>query len=291
MLDSGSTARNAATALLAALSLLLTGCFVTPGKFDSTLILGNDNSFTYIYNGEVFFFALSPGSLSDSDDEEFSPSDCFDEDTYEDRECTQAEITEQRAEWNEGAADRKRKKERDAQEAARFLGGLDPNDPEAGNKMAAMLERQRGWNSVVYKGDGVFNVEYSVSGMLSHDFSFPVMEGVPLPSPFMQVILREGDQLRVNAPGFAMQEGGNPMTGMMMGGFAQGLKEAAAGEGTDSKKGIPEMAGTFRIITNGRILANNTDEGPSIEATRQTLTWDISPSTSSAPTALIQLGE
>lgn len=291
MPETGSSKRNLATTLLAALSILLTGCFITPGKFDSTLVLGKDNSFTYTYNGEVFFFALSPGSLSDGDDEEFSPSDCFDKDTYEDRECTEAEISEQRAEWEEGAAERQRKNEREAQEAARILGGIDPNDPEAGNKMAAMLERQKGWNSVTYAGDGVFNVEYSVSGMLSHDFAFPVMEGIPVPSPFLQVIVRDGDQVRVNAPGFAMQEGGNPMTGLMMGGFAQGMKEAAAGEGNENAKGVPDMEGTFRIITNGRILANNTDEGPAMEATRQTLTWDISSSTSSAPTALIQLGE
>ena len=50
------------------------------------------------------------------------------------------------------------------------------------------------------------------------------------------------------------------------------------------------MEGTFRIVTDGRILANNTDEGPSEGAGGQVLEWKVNKRTQSAPMALIQLG-
>ena len=53
---------------------------------------------------------------------------------------------------------------------------------------------------------------------------------------------------------------------------------------------IPEMDGTFRIVTDGRILANNTDEGPVEGAGGQVLEWQVNRRTQSAPMALIQLG-
>ena len=281
--------RSAASLLLAALSLMLTGCLITPGKFDSTLTLNQDNSFSFSYNGELFFLALSPSAFGSGSDAQFESSECYDSD-YEERDCTPEEVAEQQAEWDTEQA---RKKEKDAEEAKKMsalMGGIDPNDPEAGNKFAEMLERQRGWDSVQYVGEGLFNVRYSASGQLSHDLTFPVIEGVPMPNPFIQVILRDDNVVRVNAPGFAAQEGGGPMAGMMMGGFSQGMNEAMAEESEDGKTGIPEMRGTFRVVTNGRILANNTDEGPAATATGETLQWYISPTTSSAPTALVKLG-
>ena len=50
------------------------------------------------------------------------------------------------------------------------------------------------------------------------------------------------------------------------------------------------MDGTFRILTDGRILANNTDEGPSEGTAGQVLEWKVNQRTQSAPMALIQLG-
>ena len=45
--------------------------------------------------------------------------------------------------------------------------------------------------------------------------------------------------------------------------------------------------GTFTIVTEGRILANNTDEGPVDTARGQALVWEIDQRTEQAPTALI----
>ena len=54
--------------------------------------------------------------------------------------------------------------------------------------------------------------------------------------------------------------------------------------------GMPELDGSFAIVTDGEILANNTDEGPAPFTTGQMLEWKISPRTAAAPTALVRLG-
>ncbi|MXP46929.1 hypothetical protein GRI43_05940 [Altererythrobacter luteolus] len=289
--------RNGAVSLLLALSMMLTGCFVTPGQFDSTLTLNRDESFSFSYEGEIFFLGLSQLAMMGSNSEETYEADgCFDEDTYEDRECTAAEIAEQEAEWQAGAEERRLKREQEAKQMAQMMGGIDPTDPEAGNELAQKLARQRGWESVEYAGDGLFNVRYAVSGRLTHDLTFPILEGVPVPSPFVQVILRDEGKVRVNAPGFTASEGNNPMSGLMMGGMAGGMA-AAMSEGANAEEsggampGVPMMDGTFRIITNGSILANNTDEGPVGGVSAQTLTWNVSLKTAAAPTALIHLAQ
>ena len=53
---------------------------------------------------------------------------------------------------------------------------------------------------------------------------------------------------------------------------------------------VPEMDGTFRIVTDGQILANNTDEGPRAAPEGQVLEWRVNQRTENAPMALIRLG-
>lgn len=173
-----------------------------------------------------------------------------------------------------------------------MMGGIDPSDPEASAALVELLERQKGWERVVDKGNGVFDVRYSIEGELSHDFMFPVMEGFPVTNPFVQIILREGDVVRINAPGFAANGEGGPMAGMMAGmGNMGGLADMNAQNGQDGENmpEVPAVEGTFTIVTNGDIRANNTDEGPNPTSTGQMLVWDISPRTTQAPTALIDM--
>ncbi len=103
--------------------------------------------------------------------------------------------------------------------------------------------------------------------------------------------MRDGNVVRVNAPGFAAQNGG-PM-GAMMGGMPgmaglAGMGDPAAG-GNDEMPNIPTIEGTFTITTSGTIRANNTDEGSQTTASGETLSWEISPRTQAAPTALIDM--
>ena len=279
-----------ATAMLAGLSLLLTGCFITPGKFTSELVLTEDDRFTFTYEGEIFFLGLSSLAEMGAAAEEFTPDTCYDDDTFEERECTAEELAEQRANWDAMAEFRAAEAAREAEQMSAIMGGIDPSDPEASAELVALLERQEGWNRVVDKGDGVFDVSYSVSGELSHDFMFPVIEDFPMANPFVQIILRDGDVVRVNAPGFAASNESNPMGGMMggMAGMA-GLAALGGEEGAPEMPDIPVIEGTFTIVTSGNIRANNTDEGPADTAEGQRLEWEISPRTSAAPTALIDL--
>lgn len=272
-----------AAALAAASSLALTGCLLSPGAFTSELQLMKDGSFTYSYDGEIQMLALSKLAEMGNEAEEFEAV-CYD-DEFDERDCTLAEVNEQRAEWDAEAGERAAEKRKEAEEMKAFLGGIDPSNPEAAQELAAKLQRQRGWEQVTYMGDGLFDVDFRVSGRMTHDFAFPVIEKMPMGNMFVTVVLRDGDQVRVDAPGFAAQGGGNPMQGMMAGmaGLAQMSEE---NEGQESGKiVVPE--GTFTIVTDGRILANNTDEGPQPNARGQALVWNISPRTEQAPTALI----
>jgi hypothetical protein len=283
--------RIAATALLAGLSLLLTGCFITPGKFTSELVLTEQNRFTFNYEGEIFFLGLSSLAQMGSASEEFAPQECFSDETFEQRECTEDELAQQRADWDAGAEFRAQQAAEQAKQLAQVMGGIDPTDPEASAELVRLLLRQKGWNRVEDKGNGMFDVSYSVSGELSHDFVFPMIEGFPMTNPFVQLILRDGEVVRVNAPGFAAQSESNPMAGMM-GGMA-GLTGLAAlgneGEQPAETPNLPMLEGTFTIVTSGMIRANNTDEGSVTTARGEELVWTISPRTSAAPTALIDL--
>ncbi|MCU0949283.1 MAG: hypothetical protein MUF47_13710 [Porphyrobacter sp.] len=296
-----STIRLRAAAVLAGLSLALAGCFITPGKFTSELALTGPDSFVFSYDGEIFFIGLSKlAQMGAGLDDTFVPSECYDEETFETRDCTEDEIASQRADWDAGAAERIEAKKKEAAQMAAIMGGIDPSDPKAADDLVKLLQRQKGWERVVHKGDGVFDVSYRAAGTLGHDFMFPVIEGFPATNPFVQMIQRKGGQVRINAPGFAAQNGdasGMGGLGAMMGmGSLAGLAAMGAAEEMGKSDGeaatlagVPMIEGTFtvRAAPGMRILANNTDEGPTETATGEALVWQITPRTTQAPTALI----
>ena len=95
--------------------------------------------------------------------------------------------------------------------------------------------------------------------------------------------------VRVEAPGFTGQSA-NPYQNMMMAGAASSFPVATGAQDPAAPPATPEMEGTFRIVTDGRILANNTDEGPLPGQGGQVLEWKVSRRTQAAPMALILLG-
>lgn len=256
--------------------LMLSGCFVSPGSFTSTLDIRSDSSFTYDYDGQIYMLAMS--DLAEMAEEAEGPKPCFDEETGEQRECTAEEVKQREQESQQ---------EREMMRA--MMGGLDTSDEEAVSELASNLERQAGWNRVEYAGDGMFNVEFAISSTLGHDFSFPVIEGMPLSNGFVLASLRDGDQVRITAPGFTAD--GNPFQAMLggMAGMFAGMAEQGDGEQAEATPDMPQPDGTFRIITDAAILANNTDEGPQQSAAGQVLEWDVSSRSAAAPTALLQL--
>lgn len=280
----------AAAVFAVAATFALAGCFVSPGKFEATLDLRRDGTFTFSYGGEIYLLALSKlAEMSAGQDQPFVETPCYDDETFEERACTEEELAEQRGAWEQQAESRRQQAEREAERMRQVLGGIDPSDPAAAEELAARLRRQEGWKRVEYRGDGMFDVEFSLASRFGHDFAFPTLEPFPMANSFVIANLRQGGSVRVEAPGFSGQSG-NPYQSMMMAGMASSFPVAAGAEDPAAASALPAMEGTFRIVTDGRILSNNTDEGPVASARGQVLEWKVSRRTQAAPMALIQLG-
>lgn len=275
-------------AIAGGLAMLMTGCMLAPGKFVSELMLMRDGTFAYSYEGEIHLLSMSQLSQMGQSmaEGEFMAESCYDSETFEERECTAEELAQQRADYDQRMADKKRTDEEEARKMREMFGGIDPTDPASGDELAKRLERQAGFDKVTHKGNGLFEVSFRVSGRLDHDFVFPTFERLPVGNYFLFAGRRDDGSVRIDAPGFVGQPAGNPMQAMM-GGMNQG---SASGNG-DLPPGMPTPDGTFSIITDGEILANNTDEGPAADPRGRKLSWKIDSSTTTPPTALIGLAK
>ncbi len=262
--------------------LLLTGCLLSPGRFVSELYLLDNDRFAFTYEGEIEMLALSKLAKMAEGEEQVFEAECYD-DEWDIRECTSAEVEKQRAQWDAEAEERRATAGRGAGEMPDLLGESDPNDPAAAEEIAAPMQRQRGWERVSYIGEGLFDVEFAVEGTLTHDFVFPTLEGMLGATPFVSVNLREDGKVRVDAPGYFSRAKDNPMFG------SASIAKMALAEADASGEAprIVRPEGTFTLVTSGRILANNTDEGPAPHAQGQALEWTIGPATHQPPTALI----
>lgn len=267
--------------LLIGCATLLSSCFMAPGRFASTLDIRNDGHFTFAYNGEIHMLALSK-LAQQGDGQAFSESPCFDEDSGESRQCTKAELDEQRAVWEDGKEERIARRKREAEQMRGFMGGVDFSDPQAAQELTERLQRQKGWKRVEYKGDGLFVVDVEIMGTLDHDFSFPTIERFPSTNPFVQIALRQDGTVRMDAPAFAASAN-DPMQMIAMG------KSMAPAESEEDTVKAPTLDGRFVLTTDGVVLANNTDEGPQATAAGQHLEWKIGIQNQAAPMALIRL--
>nr|WP_305959279.1 hypothetical protein [Aurantiacibacter sp. 219JJ12-13]MDP5262687.1 hypothetical protein [Aurantiacibacter sp. 219JJ12-13] len=256
-----------------AASTMLSGCLFQPGRFDATLQVMADRQFTFEYRGEIVMAGLA--QLAEMAEEAQGDQPCYDDETGKERPCTRAD-----------AADRARRDAMGREMMQGMLGEVDLSDEEEIAEMTAMLERQAGWNSVEFVEDGVFMVDYSITSTLGHDFDFPTFEDMPMSNAFVSIRLRDDGRARISAPGFA-PVAGNPMAAMMMG-MAGAFAEAGGENQEEPGMQLRPIEGTFRIITDAPILANNTDEGSARDARGSMLVWDIDAGTSAAPMALIE---
>jgi len=260
--------------LLAALAmpLLLTGCLLSPGKFTSTLDVQRNGSFTFTYTGEIVIIDTSTPPV------EFSASGCYDETTYEDRTCTAADLEKQRKEFDENQA---------ANKDANDMGGMvskgmgDFGSDDSIAELVELLKKQEGWKSVSYRGNRIIDVEYAITGTMSHGFSFPMVDAGAGVMPFVTMTRRKDGSVKVIAPAFS---------GTGMGGDLAGLGAmAGAGATGAGKPEQPKADGTFIITTDGSILTNNTEEGPTTAAGRSTLQWVVNSRLDKGPETLIGL--
>jgi len=268
--------KTAATAVVLALGLMLSACLLTPGKFVSSLDIRKDGAFRFNYSGEMYMLPLS--KLAEGAGP-FREKPCYKAGTHTQRPCTSQEIDDQKAAWERKSA----KNSKEAQSAKVFLGGIDPSDPEAAAELVKRLRNQEGWERVEYRGDGLFDVDFTLTGKLGHDFSFPTIERFPMASAFVQIAIRQDGTVRIDAPAFGPSSGSGPFGGMMQAAAMSSGKDATGGPN------IPEMDGTFTIRTDGEILANNTDEGPQVATMGRALIWKVNARSAAAPTALIRL--
>lgn len=274
--------RARALAGLIALTALLAACMLAPGRFASSLDVKRDGQFRFGYTGELHFLPL----MKAEQERAFKPEACTDAETGQERPCRREEIDEQRNDWET-------KKSRDRQSSAAMaaaMGGIDFDDPEAPQEIAERLLRQKGWQRVDYKGNGTFDVAFSLSGRLDHDFVFPSIEGFAWTNALVMISPRSDGSVRIDAPGFSPGGGMKGMGGAMAMGSMMAGAIASKGSTQELPSTGPVVDGTFTVTTDAPILANNTDEGPKPVTVGQELTWEVNSRAPAPPTALLQLG-
>jgi hypothetical protein len=280
--------RRAATIGLAALlSLALTACFVMPGKFAATLDLRKDGTFTYTYKGEMLVIGLTKMAeiiMAPKKAAPFETAPCYKDGNETERTCTKAELAQQKEDWD---AEQKKKAEKDAADLEMFkkmFGGIDPSDPKAAEELASRMRGQHGWKSVIYKGNGTYEVDIAISGRMDHDFTFPTIERMPGVTAFLVANRRANGEVRIDSPLMQAAALTTPM-----GNAAQTVMQSKMPSGDIPD--FPMANGTFTLTTDGVILANNTEKGPTVVPTGKQLSWDVSGHNPIAPYALIGLGK
>lgn len=296
--------------------LLLAGCLLIPGKFESHLRLMNDGTYEFTYVGQM---QLSEGDTPPSSSAmEQRPFDrgqamCFnqtnkasgkvtpypvdlysspvnnddDPDFYDERECSADDLAQleqmhddEIARVDEDSRERKKAEEDKKNTAMRSIfGGAVPGDDEGLKKFAAKLAKYEGWKKVEYMGDNLFEVEYAVSGNFDQMFAFPTIPGATMQFPFVQVIRRSGGELEVLTPAMA-----GP------GGLAGAVGPMAMGASSGESKAQP-IDGTFTIVTDGVVLTNNTEDGLTVSGSTKNMRWKVNGASGpdGSPRAIIKL--
>lgn len=274
--------RTGAIVLVLAAGLALAGCLLSPGRFTSTLDLRQDGRFSFTYAGEISLLGLSKLANREQagESEAFTPTPCYADETGEERPCTKAETADQRKNWEADNQARSERKAREAEQMKAVLGGIDPNDAKSIDELVQRLRRQAGWRKVDYKGDGLFVVDYALSGVLTHDFRFPSMERMPMANAFVELVVRADGSVRIDAPGFGPAAGGGAYRGLMQMAAMDKGKEGLA---------LPELDGTFTVTTDGEVLANNTENGPQADPAGKRMAWRVTADSQSAPMVLVKL--
>lgn len=286
-------------AFVAAAPLLLTGCLWSPGKFQSELTLRKNGTFVMDYRGEILlqmpndagqptpFNAsmvrcykdgrVESGVVEITMSDAGEPEEDTDSASEETRTCTPAEITSQKGKHDKQEADRLAKKAQENSEMAKLL-GMPGTDDESNRDFAAKLMKQAGWKSVTYKGKGLFDVVYRFEGSARQDYAFPLMPESDMLIPFVTIRPRADGAVQVTAPAFTGGAGPLSARARMM-----GLPD----KGGDGPKSMAQ--GRFAIVTDGEILTNNSEDGPTPHAKGRQVHWDVTPASDKLPEALVRL--
>ena len=230
--------RIARLVTILAAPLLLVSCLLTPGKFVSTLDIRSDRSFTFTYAGEAILTDPEQNvSLSPEPDGE------RDESASEEAEpaAPAVETAELRA-------------KREA--------------------IAEALRKEQGYRSVEYLGDGLYRVDYAISGRLDRAFVYPFNSDAAAIFPWIAIELRQDGTARIKAPAFGEGE-------------TEGLIPTPT---SPMDKAVERREGTFTLTTDAELVMQNNEAGA--EAGPGTkIVWRVTPASRTVPTAVVRFGD
>ena len=284
--------RAVAAVAVTAGALLLAACLVLPGKFVASLDLRKDGHFTYTYSGQIVIIGLTKLAeiaMAQKPKAEFQPSLCHKKNSETHRDCTVAEVAQQKIDWQTDQKVAAERELKDREMVVKMLGGVDPTSPKSSAEIAARLSGQAGFKRVTYQGNGIYDVDYSISGQLAYDYTFPTIERMQQVVPFIVLNRRANGEVRIDSP--LMQQAALGMPGGNAAQFFAQLSAAKRGMASAEAKDFPELDGHFTLTTDGVILSNNTEHGAKPVAGGKQLDWEINFMTPVAPMALIGLAK
>ena len=237
---------RAASAL--ACCLMLGACLVTPGKFESTLDIRADRQFSFTYKGEIISSDMK--GLGSSGD------DLIGDDAPEKKDSALHKTAMQKG------------------SGGSFDNGSASGDEAQMQAIAAALSKEKGFRSARYMGNHRFEIDYAISGRLTHNFLFPFNSDAEIVLPFVAVELRGDDRVRVKAPGYSngFDKSREPM--------------GQSGPGDDASKALD---GRFTLTTDAEIVSQNQEDGAQNIAGGKKIVWRITPLTSEAPMVTLRV--
>lgn len=233
--------------------LWLSACLVTPGKFVSTLDIRADRQFSFTYKGEILATDMK-GMGSSSGTPGADPLDSAPE--------------------KKDSAYRPVRLQRPAETEERFDGPADRSDDAQMQAIATALSKEKGFRLARYMGRHRFEIDYAISGRLTHAFLFPFNSDAEIVLPFVAVELRGDDRVRMKAPGYSN-------------GFDKGREPLGKGSaGDDAAKALD---GSFTLTTDAEIISQNQEDGAQQIPQGKRVVWTITPLTSEAPMATLRV--
>lgn len=234
--------------------MLLASCVLVPGKFISTLDIRADRTFTFTYKGEVIGIDMAKDFAKGMGDLDKDKGDGDDSDGGDGSDSSLSAYVTPASFQNDSSDDSS------AQSDAKF------------RAIAAALSKEAGYRSVTYKGDGVFDVDYAITGKLSYNFVYPYNMDAEAIFPFVVIELRGNSNVRMKAPGFAKDD------------------DQSGGMGGDSSKAASRLDGTFTLTTDAEIVSQNNEDGSTkLPDGRRQIQWRATPLTKDAPSAVLKL--
>ncbi|HEX8224179.1 MAG TPA: hypothetical protein VF605_10215 [Allosphingosinicella sp.] len=236
-------------AFVAAATLVLSSCILSPGRFVSTLHIAKDRSFTFTYVGEVIL--LDPAAAMQQGMQEglASTAPPSDDSTGEEIGNTAGDTANMAAAPAAPAAET-------AQQVA------------DGKAIAEALSKEVGYRSVEYLGKNKFRVDYALTGRLDRSFVYPINLDAKSIIPWIAVEVRKDRTVRMKAMAFGDAE--------------EGMSGAGKPEGPEK-----ERSGTFTLTTDAELVMQNNEEGMA-PGPGTKVVWKVTPTSKTVPTAVVR---